>query len=137
MAQSSYLTPIFSIQSSSICISKKIHMRKQPQLFLPSYYIVIWMENPSGNDFHYRSVIGKLNLLEKSTRNDVSYSVKQCACFSEAVKRIGWYLKGTCIMGLILRHEQASFDCWVDSDYSGNWRPLYAAKDPMITKNYP
>ena len=34
-----------------------------------------------GEDFHYRSVIGKLNFLEKSTRIDISYSVHQCARF--------------------------------------------------------
>ena len=51
-------------------------------------------------DFHYRSVIGKLNFLEKSTRPDISISVHQCACFSEnpkrshaeVVKHIGRYL---------------------------------------------
>ena len=56
-----------------------------------------------GNEFHYRSVIGKLNFLEKSTRIDISYSVHQCAHFCEnpkksclaAVKNIGCYLKGT------------------------------------------
>ena len=34
-------------------------------------------------DFHYRSVIGKLNFLEKSTRPDISVSVRQCARFTE------------------------------------------------------
>ena len=29
------------------------------------------------NNFHYRSVIGKLNYLEKSTRPDISYAVHQ------------------------------------------------------------
>ena len=56
-----------------------------------------------GEDFHYRSVIGNLNFLEKSTRIDISYSVHQCAHFSEnpkkshasTVKNIGCYLKGT------------------------------------------
>ena len=51
-------------------------------------------------DFHYRSVIGKLNFLEKSTGSDISISIHQCARFSEspkksyaeAVKRIGRYL---------------------------------------------
>ena len=48
-------------------------------------------------EFHYRSVIGKLNFLEKSTRPDISVSVHQCArftehpkrCNAEAVKQIG------------------------------------------------
>ena len=37
-------------------------------------------------DFHYRSVIGKLNFLEKSTRPDISVSVHQCARFTEHPK---------------------------------------------------
>ena len=51
-------------------------------------------------EFHYHSMIGKLNFLEKSTRPDISVSVHQCArftehpkrCHAEAVKRIGHYL---------------------------------------------
>ena len=34
-------------------------------------------------EFHYCSVIGKLNFLEKSTRPDISISVHQCARFSK------------------------------------------------------
>jgi len=75
--------------------------------------------------FHYRSIIGKLNFLEKSTRPDLAYTVHQCARFVErptmlhveAVKRIGRYLLGTADKGLILRptKENTSFDCWVDA----------------------
>ena len=32
--------------------------------------------------FQYRSVIGKLNYLEKSTRPDIVYAVHQCTRFS-------------------------------------------------------
>ena len=39
-------------------------------------------------DFHYHSVIGKLNFLEKSTRPDISVSVHQCARFTEHPCRI-------------------------------------------------
>ena len=80
-------------------------------------------------DFHYRSVIGKLNFLEKSTRPDISISVHQCARFTEhpkkshaeAVKQIGCYLLATHDKGLII-HPQSPwhFDCWVDADYTGN-----------------
>ena len=34
-------------------------------------------------EFHYRSVIGKLNFLEKSTRPDISVCIHRCARFSE------------------------------------------------------
>ena len=54
-------------------------------------------------EFHYQSVIGKLNFLEKSTRPDISVSVHQCVRFSESpkkshaedVKCIGRYLLAT------------------------------------------
>ena len=36
---------------------------------------------PFDNSFNYRSVIGKLNYLEKATRSDISYAVHQCARF--------------------------------------------------------
>ena len=81
-------------------------------------------------DFHYRSVIGKLNFLEKSTRPDISISVHQCTRFSEnpkrshaeAVKRIRRYLLSSIDKGLIIRPDELwHFDCWVDTDFAGNW----------------
>ena len=95
-------------------------------------------------DFHYRSVIGKLNFLEKSTRPDLSVSVHQCARFSEqpkrshaeAIKRIGHYLLATKDKGLIIRpNELRYFECWVDADFSGIWRPQDASNDPMTAKS--
>ena len=94
-------------------------------------------------DFHYRSIIGKLNFLEKSTRIDISYSVHQCAQFSgnpkshaSAVKNIGHYLKGTRDKGLILKPDKlSSFECWVDSDFAGNWKPQDARHDSMTSKS--
>ena len=95
-------------------------------------------------EFHYRSVIGKLNFLEKSTQPDISVSVHQCARFSErpkrshaeAVKRIGRYLLATKGKGLLIRPKQLKyFECWVDTDFSGNWRPQDAHNDPMTAKS--
>ena len=95
-------------------------------------------------EFHYRSVIGKLNYLEKSTRPDISVSMHQCArftehpkrCHAEAVKRIGHYLLGTCDKGLIINPKTPwHFDCWVDADYAGNWRYSDAHIDPMTSKS--
>ena len=39
------------------------------------------------NEFNYRSVIGKLNFLEKSTRPDITYAVHQCTHFSADPKQ--------------------------------------------------
>ena len=95
-------------------------------------------------EFHYRSIIGKLNFLEKSTRLDISVSVHQCARFSEApkkshaeaVKRIGRYLLATRDKGLIIHpNKPRQFDCWVDADFAGNWRQADAHSDPMTAKS--
>ena len=93
---------------------------------------------------HYRSVIGKLNFLEKSTRPDISVSVHQCTrftehpkrCHAEAVKRIGRFLLGTRNKGLIINPKTPwHFDCWVDADYAGHWRYNDAHIDPMTSKS--
>lgn len=73
----------------------------------PAFKTVILHKDADGKDFngsfHYHSIIGKLNYLEKSTRPEIAYAVHQCARFSscpkqshaEAVKQIGRYLAGT------------------------------------------
>ena len=95
-------------------------------------------------DFHYRSVFGKLNFLEKSTRPDISISMHQCAHFSEnlkrshaeVVKRIGHYLLSTRDKGLLIHPNKLShFDCWVDADFAGNWQQRDAHIDPMTSKS--
>ena len=96
------------------------------------------------SEFHYRSVIGKFNFLEKSTRPDISVSVHQCARFSErpkrshaeAVKRIGRYLLATRDKGLLIHpNERRYFECWVDANFSGNWQQRDAHNDPMTSKS--
>jgi hypothetical protein len=76
---------------------------------LPALTTKILHPNATGTSFnnrtfHYRSIIGKRNFLEKSTRPDLAYATHQCAHFvenptelhAEAVKCIGRYLLGTC-----------------------------------------
>ena len=45
----------------------------------------ILTQNDNGTDhdksFHYRSVVGKLNYLDKATRPDISFATHQCAHF--------------------------------------------------------
>jgi hypothetical protein len=82
------------------------------------------------NDFHYRSVIGKANFLEKSTRPDIVVAVHQCTRFSsepkqshvDAVRYFGRYLKRTQDEGLILDPKNdKSFKCWVNTDFLGQY----------------
>ena len=82
------------------------------------------------NSFHYQSVIGKLNYLEKCTRTDISYATHQCAQFTEnlkvqhgkAVQWIARYLKGTMNEGIIMKPTiLEDLKLYVDADFSGNW----------------
>jgi hypothetical protein len=81
-------------------------------------------------DFNYRSVIGKLNYLERGSRSDIAYIVHQCARFTscpkkvhaEAVKWLGRYLKGTRDKGTIFRPRvDKGLEVYVDADFAGNY----------------
>ena len=88
--------------------------------------------------FNYRSVVGKLNYLEKGTRSDIAYITHQCARFTESPKEshakalrwLGRYLKGTRDKGLILKPGNGKgLQVHVDADFSGNWDPKSPQKD--------
>ena len=90
------------------------------------------------NSFNYRSVVGKLNYLEKGTRSDIAYITHQCARFTESPKEshakalrwLGRYLKGTRDKGLILNPKEGSgLEVYVDADFSGNWDPKSPQND--------
>jgi histone deacetylase 1/2 len=91
----------------------------------------------------YRSAIGKLNFLEKSTRPDIAYSVHQCARFTanpkmshaEAVKNIVRYLKGTSELGIILSPKEQSLECYADASFGGDWNRSTAHSDPSTAKS--
>lgn len=93
--------------------------------------------------WHYRSVIGKMNYLEKSTRPDIAYAVHQCARFSEspreehshAVKLIGRYLKSTKDKGLVCTPNDSSFTCHCDADFAGQWNPMIAEHDGATARS--
>jgi len=92
---------------------------------------------PFNQPWDYRSIIGKLNFLEKSTRPDIAYAVHQCARFAaspkashgEALKRIGRYLIGTRNLGLTYHPSAHSFNCWADADFVGTWEKSIAMED--------
>jgi hypothetical protein len=87
---------------------------------------------PFNESRHYRSVIGKLNYLEKSTRPDVAYAVHQCARYlsdpkyehGKAVKQIGRYLLATKMRGIHVTPQHTNLECFADADYAGEWDPL-------------
>jgi hypothetical protein len=82
--------------------------------------------------FNYRSVVGKLNYLEKTTRSNISYIMHQCARFTSEPKRehgndirwLGRYLKATRNKGTILKPQKGKgLELYVDADFRGNWDP--------------
>jgi hypothetical protein len=98
---------------------------------------------PFDQHFEYRSVIGKLNYLEKSTRPDIAFAVHQCARFSadpraehgKAIKWIGRYLLASRDKGIILRPKDESFEVYADADFSGNWDREEATDDPDTARS--
>lgn len=94
--------------------------------------------------FHYRSVIGKLNYLEKCSRPDIAYAVHQCARFAHdprkshtaAVKYLGRYLKGTASMGIICTpNDSQSYHCYADADFAGQWNQMTAEHDRTTARS--
>ena len=93
--------------------------------------------------WEYRSVIGKLNFLEKSTRPDIAFAVHQCARYSSnpkqshsaAVRYIVRYLMATRDKGIILNPNDHSFECYVDADFQGGWNINTATEDSTTAKS--
>ena len=85
---------------------------------------------PFDKSFNYRSVIGKLNYLERGSRSDIAYITHQCARFTEnpkkehgqAIRWLGRYLKETRDKGTILRpNRHKNLEVYVDADFAGNF----------------
>ena len=133
-----------------LCISlKKLHQRScvPISLFFFNHLLLfqwpycfrwnIFYWNLFSNNFHYCSVIGKLNYLENRTWPEISYAVHQCAQFSEdprklhgeAIKRIRRYLKVTGKMGIYICPCDIDVKICSDDDFSGNWFPEEARDD--------
>jgi hypothetical protein len=114
---------------------------------VPASSTIILQRDIDGEDFaehwSYRSIIGKLNFLEKSTRPDIAYAVHQCARFSAnpkashavAVRNIVRYLIGTADQGIILLPDDHSFVVWADADFCGNWNKETSVSDSMTAKS--
>jgi histone deacetylase 1/2 len=117
-------------------------------LDIPAPSTIILERDPDGEpheeSWHYRSIIGKLNYLEKSSRPDLAYSVHNCARFSsnpkathsQAVKRIGRYLLGTKDKGITFKPDPTrSLEVFADSDFCGLYNPETALYDPVTSKS--
>ena len=84
-------------------------------------------------EFNYKSIIGKLNYLERGTRSDISYATHQCARYSidpkrphvEAIRWLVRYLIGSKDKGYYIKPNiNEGLKVYVDADFSGNWDPI-------------
>ena len=94
---------------------------------------------PHKADWNYRSIIGKLNYLEKSTRPDLAFATHNAARFSsdprephtKAVSKICRYLIGTRDKGLIFTpSKQPEIEVYADASFAGDWKRETATDDP-------
>ena len=102
------------------------------------------MKNPFDNSkFHYRSVIEKLNYLEKNICPDIAYAVHQLAIFSsdpkkshgEAAIHLIKYLFGTREKGIVFQpNPKHDLNTYVDADFCGNCDRLTAEEDISTSK---
>jgi hypothetical protein len=99
---------------------------------------------PFDEKWDYRSIIRKLNFLEKSTRPEIAYAVHQCARFTSnpkqshanAIKYLYRCSMATKDKGLILRpNVSRSFEVHINCDFAGNWVREDAMADPSIAKS--
>ena len=93
--------------------------------------IIRYENEPEAKDinYNYRSIVGKLNFPEKSTRPNISYATHMARRLYEdprkshhaALKNIGQYLLSTRSCGLVFKLNTALYlEVFVDSDFSGN-----------------
>jgi hypothetical protein len=97
---------------------------------------------PCKGKFHYRSVVGKLNFLEKGTHPDIAYATHQCARFSEdtrashedAVMWLCKYLLATKDDGIIYDPKRdQSIEVYAEADFCGSW--TMAPQDIITAKS--
>ena len=90
----------------------------------------------------YRSVVGMLNFLCRSTRPDLSFAVSQAArfmanprkCHEDAIMRICEYLYYTKSKGMTMKTNGKSFEVFADADFSGGYQKGHT-DDPNTAKS--
>ena len=90
----------------------------------------------------YRSVIGMLNWLTRSTRPDILFAVSQVGRFmafpkkshEDAVMRICAYLRDTKDKGMIMNPRNTGFKVFADADFAGGYNK-HNTDDPSTAKS--
>jgi len=99
---------------------------------------------PFDGHFDYRSVLGKMMYLKTGSRPDIAFAVHTLARFAADPKKehgdamvwLARYLLKTRDKGMIYRKTDASFECYVDASFAGEWdKEAVTADDPTFAKS--
>jgi hypothetical protein len=95
-------------------------------------------------DFNYRSAVDKLNYLAQTTRPDIMYTTHQITKYlldprqshGKAIFYLVHYLKKMRNHGLKFKPDsKKGFECYCDTNFSGNWNKAFASVDPSTAKS--
>jgi hypothetical protein len=110
-----------------------------------SLQLHVFKDEPAFNlNFNYRSAVGKLKYLAQTTSLDIMYTTHQIAKYlsdprqshGEAILYLVRYLKKTRDLGLKFKPDpKKGFECYYDTDFSGNWNREFAPVDPSTAKS--
>jgi hypothetical protein len=87
-------------------------------------------DDPLGESFNYRSVVGMMLYLSSNAHPEIAFAVSQCARFvqaptakhGEALKRIGRYLLHVPLKGLVIKpNTNLHLELFADADFAGLW----------------
>jgi hypothetical protein len=95
-------------------------------------------------ELQYCSVVGKLINPTQTSRGNIIYATCQIAKYSsdprehhgKAILYLFCYLKETRDLGIRFKpHLDRGFECYCNTDFSGNWNKLFADADPSTSKS--
>ncbi len=101
-------------------------------------------EPPFDLDFNYRSAVGKFNCLAQTTRPNIMYAMHQIGKYlldprqshGKAFLYLVCYLKKTRDLGLKFKPDSKKvFECYCDTDFSGNWNKEFTPVNPNTAKS--
>jgi hypothetical protein len=98
---------------------------------------------PFNLNFNYCSIVDKLNYLTQTSRDNIMYSTHQIAKYiwpdgasRGAILYFVWYLKKTQDLGICFKPQlDKGFDCYCNTDFSGDWNKSFADVDPSTSKS--
>jgi hypothetical protein len=121
------------------------HSKVKPVSAKVSLQFHVFQDKPTfDQNFNYRSAVGKLNYLAQTIRPHIMYVMHQITKYSsdprqshgEAILYLFHYLKKMCDLGLKFKPDpKKGFECYSDTDFSGNWIKEFAPVDPSIAKS--